>query len=144
VHDYDDGHELSNLARGSELSGWRLGKDPDNHVTAFTGFTLDVGNLLFQNGLIAGTQKTPLATAAFASKSFNSFGRLYDVDMGDGGRGANTADAQTAFDFLTAVFSGDFEIAFIAKGVPLERAYHIVDGPPPNIIRKFKDCMEAL
>jgi hypothetical protein len=120
------------------------GTGQENRVLTFTGFTLDVGNRLFKNGLVAGAQKTPIVTAAFASKGFNSFGRLYDVDMGDGGRGANTADAQTAIDFLTAVWGGDFDIAFVAKGVPLERTYHIAAGPPLNIIQRFKDCLEAL
>src|SRR5262249_30354784 len=115
----------------------------DNRISTFTGFTLDVGNLQFRNGIIAGTQKTPIATAAFASKRFNSFGRLYEVDLGDGGRGANTADPETGVAFLTAVFGGDFEIAFIAKGVPLERTYHIADGPPTDVVRRFQTCLDT-
>jgi hypothetical protein len=118
------------------------GIDQNSRSVSLTGFTLDVGNLKFQNGLIVGT--TPLAAAAFASRSFNSFGRLYDVDMEDGGHGAHTADPHVAIDFLTAVWAGDFEVAFAAKNIPLERTYHISSAPSADVIRQFKDCLGTL
>jgi hypothetical protein len=120
------------------------GKVQDDQFESLTGFTLDVGNLQFKNGLIIGTQKTPIADAAFGSKTFNSLGRLYAMDMEDGGRGAMTVDMGTALDFLKAVWGGDFDIAFNAKSLPLERSYHILAGPPPSIIRQFKDCLDTL
>ena len=123
---------------------WR-GTDPATRPAGtFAGFTLDVGNLLFENGVITGTQKTPLARAAFGSTKFNSVGRLYEADMGDGGRGANTVDPQTALDFMTAVFEGNFDIAFTAKDLPLQRTYHISDAPPASIVQRFHECMGAL
>jgi hypothetical protein len=120
------------------------GKVKENQFETLTGFTLDVGNLQFKNGLIVGTQKTPIAGAAFGSKTFNSLGRLYEMDMEDGGRGAMTVDTGTALDFLRAVWGGDFDIAFKAKSLPLERSYHILAGPPPSIVQQFKDCLDTL
>jgi hypothetical protein len=66
------------------------GKVQDDQFETLTGFTLDVGNLQFKNGLIIGTQKTPIADAAFGSKTFNSLGRLYEMESacGEPRRGA--------------------------------------------------------
>ncbi|MGA8689586.1 MAG: hypothetical protein WB662_06680 [Methyloceanibacter sp.] len=105
---------------------------------------MDVGNLKFSQSLPSGTEATKLAKAAFGSKSFNSAGRLFDTDFGNGGRGATTTDDSTGEAFLTAFLKGDFDISFVAQDGSEERQYHVSDPPPSSVIQRFDDCLSKI
>jgi hypothetical protein len=87
---------------------------------------------------------TKLAKAAFVSKFFNSAGRLFDTDFGDGGKGATTTDESNGEAFLTAFRNGDFDISFVAQDGSEERTYHVSDPPPPSVVQRFSDCLKTL
>lgn len=112
--------------------------------SAIIGFTLDVANMKYENGVPTHLDKTPLARASFASPTMNTSGRFYDTDVGGGGAGASTMDAATGSQFILAVTSGDFDISFSAKSPPEERTYHVTSAPPLAVINKFRDCVRGI
>lgn len=110
----------------------------------FVGFSLDVGDLKFVNGLPAGTNKAVLSSAAFISPTFSSVGRLNGGPIADGGVLESTADPQVYTYYLTAFLGGDFQIQFERKGIPATRTYTVEEKPPTNVISQFSDCVSSL
>jgi hypothetical protein len=137
---------IDNLPASPEVANFRalvtVGIDP--HTAVFVGFSLDVGNYRFSQGQPTGIDVTKLAKAVFVSKDFNSAGRLFATDFKDGGRGALTRDETNGDAFLTALWSGDFDISFVAQDGSEERTYHLADSPPPSIIKQFGDCVATM
>jgi hypothetical protein len=109
----------------------------------YSGFTLDVGNLLYQNGRPASTTRSLISAALFSSNTFNSRGVLYDVNMQDGGRGQMTQDPKIGTDFLSAVYAGDYYLSFSMVGVE-QRTYHVIPGPSGDVLKGFQSCTNAL
>jgi len=109
----------------------------------YLGFTLDVGNWIYKDGLPIALKRTPVSETFFASKTFNSRGRFYDVDFGDGGHGQITGDASVGSLFLFAVYVGNFDITFSAPGID-ERTYHVNEAPAPPVLADYHRCLDAL
>lgn len=114
----------------------------ETHKAVF-GFIADVGDEMFKDGRFSGIRKAYLSSSQFTSKNFNSVGRMYPLNMGDGGVGAATSDIQDAFAYLTAVEHGNFAITFVRQGSPSSRTYLINQPPPPETMNKFLDCVST-
>jgi hypothetical protein len=110
---------------------------------AFVGFAVDVGDMQYQDGKPKGITKIPLASAEFTSKTFDSAGRMYATDMGDGGVGASTNDINDSAAFVSAFASGEFAITFTRQGSPSSRTYVINQPPPIEVLKKFLDCAQT-
>jgi hypothetical protein len=100
----------------------------------FVGFSLDVGDLKFTNGMPAGSTKAVLSSAAFISPSFSSVGRLNGGPIADGGVVELTDNPLTSSEYTIAFLSGGFQIHFERKGVPGSRTYDVREKAPPNVI----------
>lgn len=111
---------------------------------SFAGFSMDVGDLKFVNGLPGGAQKATLASAAFVSPSFSSVGRLNGGPVADGGVLQSSADPATIAGFVIAFSSGNFALSFVRDGVPGSRTYQVASPPPPDVRQQFYRCVEAL
>jgi hypothetical protein len=107
------------------------------------GFILDVGVWAYKNHKPVALNKTPISEAFFSSKTFNSRGRLYDVDFGDGGRGELTGDGSVGGLFMLAVNTGDYDLTFAAQGID-ERTYHVAVPPAAYVLVQYQDCFDAL
>lgn len=110
----------------------------------FVGFSIDVGDLKFENGLVAGTEKASLSSAAFISPSFSSVGRLNGGPVPDGGVLESTADPNVYTSYLLAFLSGKFQISFRRDGFPGLRSYDVQQKPPPKVVSQFEDCVSSL
>ena len=137
---------ILNLPASPEALNFRalVAKGIEPETLTFTGFSLDVGNLKFSQGLPSVTEVTKLANIAFVSRGFNSAGRLFEGDFGNGGRGAMTSDENNGDAFLTAFRGGDFDISFVAQDGSEERTYHVTDPPPSSVVQRFSDCLKTM
>jgi len=113
-------------------------------AVTFVGFTLDVGDLSFSNGLPAGEEKAVLSSGAFISSTFSSVGRLNGGPINDGGIFETTADAQVYAPYLMAFLSGGFQIQFERRGVPGSRVYEVDQKPPLDVVAQFQTCVSSL
>lgn len=109
------------------------------------GFTVDVGDIVFSGGRPQRIDKVPIQSAAILSETFNSPGRMYSTDAGDGGLAIATPDPVIATQMLTVAIGGDFKIAFTRDGGRVSREYIVHQQPSPADLQQFTACtMEAL
>ena len=114
------------------------------NVSAY-GFTVDVGDMFFSNGRPQRIDKVPIQSAALLSEMFNSPGRMYSTDAGDGGLMIATPDPMIALQFLAVAIGGDFRIAFTRDGGRVSREYIVHQQPSPADLQQFSACTkEAL
>jgi hypothetical protein len=104
------------------------------------GFTLDVGDMFFKNGQPERIDKVPIQSAQFLSQAFNSPGRMFAADAGDGGIMISTRDPNTAAEFLKVVLGGDFKIAFKRDGGTVSRLYAVHQRASPADLSQYAAC----
>ena len=112
-------------------------------TVTFLGFSIDVADMIFANGLPAGNRKIPLSSAAFESALFNSAGRLNGGAVADGGVLESTADSQIATAFLQSFLTGEFSITFSRSGVSGTRTYQINAPVPVEVRTRFFECISS-
>jgi hypothetical protein len=110
----------------------------------FVGFSVDVGDLRFANGVPAGSNKAVLSSAAFISPSFSSVGRFNGGPTADGGVLEMTTDPVVYSQYTMAFLSGGFQIHFERKGVPGTRTYDVKQQAPANVVAQFAACVSSL
>ena len=107
----------------------------------FFGFSLDVGDIHYQNGLYAGLDKIILASGDVSTGAFNSQGRMYGGQTSDGGVLKSTMDEETARMLWLGVLSGDFSIHLLRATPGAEpRTYVISTAPSPDALSKYLAC----
>lgn len=110
----------------------------------FVGFSMDVGDTEFKNGVPVGIRKVGLTEAAFSSSSFSSQGLLNSTLASDGGILASTTDGNDGGRFINAFVAGNFTISFRRNDAEETRAYRINEGPSREVFDKFRFCTKSL
>jgi hypothetical protein len=109
----------------------------------FIGFSLDVGDMVFVNGLPMGMQKATLSSAVYESSSFTSAGRLNGGPIDDGGIMVTTGDMGTADAFLGSFWDGSFTLSFVRTGTTTTRSYQVTTAPPSDVRKRFFECIST-
>jgi hypothetical protein len=108
------------------------------------GYTLDVGEIAYQNGLPSGVTKKRISDSVFTSPSFSSSGRMFPTAMPDGGLAAYTKDGATGKALIDAVLLGSFAISFHEAGIEGYRTYSVRKAMSSNEAQKFVACLKTL
>jgi hypothetical protein len=107
------------------------------------GFSVDVADAIFWNGLPAGRTPVRLQSAEFVSPSFASSGRMHGNVLADGGVLMSTNDPQTMSDFQRAFLSGRFKINFTRAGNPTSRGYSISQPASEGVLKQMVTCINT-
>jgi hypothetical protein len=107
----------------------------------FLGFSLDVGDMRYQNGLPAGLDHAVLARGDVSTGSFSSEGRMYGGPTPDGGILKSTMDQETATNLWLGVLSGHFSLHLLrATPGAQPRTYQIATPPSRDALGKYLAC----
>jgi hypothetical protein len=107
----------------------------------FFGFSLDVGDMRYQNGLPAGLNKVALASGDISTTSFSSDGRMYGGPAPDGGISKSTMDKATAENLWQDFLTGKFSIHFRRANANAQPRTYIIDKPiPAESLSKYLAC----
>jgi hypothetical protein len=98
----------------------------------FFGFSLDVGDMRYQNGLPAGVDRAALARGDVSTGSFSSQGSMYGGPAPDGSVLKSTLDQDTARKLWQGVPSGDFSIHLLRATQGAQPRTYVVSTPPPR------------
>jgi hypothetical protein len=110
-------------------------------MALFFGFSLDVGDMRYQNGLPAGVDHAVLARGDVSAGSFSSEGSMYGGPAPDGGIVKSTMDGETAGKLWQGILSGNFSIHLLrATPGAKPRTYVVSETPTREALSKYLAC----
>jgi len=110
-------------------------------TTLFFGYSLDVGDMRYQNGLPAGLDHVALARGEVSTKDFSSEGSMYGGPTPDGGILKSTLDQQPVGNLWQGIVAGDFSLHLLrATPGAQPRTYVIAKAPSPGPLAQYLAC----
>jgi len=110
-------------------------------TTLFFGYSLDVGDMRYQNGLPAGLDQVALARGDVGTKDFSSEGSMYGGPTPEGGILKSTLDQQAVGNLSQGIVAGDFSLHLLrATPGAQPRTYVIAKAPSPGPLAQYLAC----
>lgn len=114
-------------------------------TTLFFGYSLDVGDMRYQNGLPAGFNRVALAHGDVGTKDFSSEGSMHGGPTPDGRILKSTLDQQTAENLWRGIVAGDFSLHLLrATPGAQPRTYVIAKAPSRGPLAQYLACSDEI
>jgi hypothetical protein len=111
----------------------------------FFGFSLDVGDMRYQNSSPVGLDRAALTRGDVSTASFSSEGSMFGGPAPDGGILKSTMDATTAENLWRGFVSGNFSLHLLrATPGAQARTYVVAKAPSPSSLSRYLACSSEI